>query len=495
MAMNASHRVSWWRRGAPTGAPAPDFPASPAALAVERADVFYRALRAVVRFWVWFLFKRVDTRHPERVPQAGPVLLCINHPNNFIDSLLAGVSVRRKVHFLATAALFRRRWLARFFAAAGAIPVYRRQDDPDKMDRNAEAFAAVFAAFDRGGVVAIYPEGTTHAEARVQRIKTGAARLALAYEAKRPGALTVIPVGLSFEARKAFGGRVLVAFGEPVPVAAYAAGDRTDPARAVEALTDEVQRAMEAQVVHVDRIDATTIVRAVDELYRDALVRELCERRGLAERQVDLFRLERTIADAVEWFKRREPARVESLWQRIQAYRSLLAEYRVRDDAVRARAADDGARGARTRPLRRTGEATLGFPLSVYGAVVNALPYLVPRWLARRFARKETDYATIRLLAAIVAFPVFWGGETWLVGYLAGPAWASAFALSLPVSGLVAYRYLRGVGRLRRAWRFTRLSVRQEAAARHLVAERRAITAALERAKDDYLTATRGSSF
>jgi glycerol-3-phosphate O-acyltransferase/dihydroxyacetone phosphate acyltransferase len=496
MPMNVSARVGRWRRGGPTGAGAADVPASPAARAAEPADAFYRALRAVARFWVWFLFKRVDARHPERLPAAGPVLLCVNHPNNLVDSLLVGVTVPRRVRFLATAALFRRRVAARFFAAAGAIPVYRRQDDPDKMDRNTEAFAAVLAAFDRGGVVAIYPEGTTHAEARVQRIRTGAARLALAYEATRPGALTVLPVGLSFEARKAFGGRVLVAFGAPVPVTAYAAVGGTDPARAVEALTDEIQRAMEAEVVHVDRIDATAIVRAVDELHRDALVRALCEARGLAEREVDLVRLERTIVDAVEWFRRREPARVEALWQRVQAYRALLAQHRVRDDAVRARAEREAAAPTRAaRPLRRAGEAALGLPVFVYGAAVNALPYLLPRWLARRLARRETDYATIRLLAAIVAFPVFWGGETWLAARVLGAAGAAAFALSLPVSGLLAYRYLRGVGRLGRAWRFTRLAVRHEAAARRLVAERRAITAELERAKDDYLAATRGSSF
>ena len=33
-------------------------------------------------------------------------------------------------------------------------------------------------------MLAIYPEGTTHAETRVQRIKTGAARIALDYEAR-----------------------------------------------------------------------------------------------------------------------------------------------------------------------------------------------------------------------------------------------------------------------------------------------------------------------
>ena len=113
------------------------------------------------------------------VPTSGPVLLCINHPNNLIDSLLVGGVLPRKVHYLATAALFRNPLVARFLTACGAIPVYRKQDDPDKMDRNADAFAACFRALERGHLVGIYPEGTTHSESRVQRIKTGAARIAL----------------------------------------------------------------------------------------------------------------------------------------------------------------------------------------------------------------------------------------------------------------------------------------------------------------------------
>ncbi len=65
------------------------------------------AVRLVVRFWLWFCFKPVDVRHPEHVPADGPVLLCINHPNNLIDSLVVAAALRRKVHFLAAAAMFR----------------------------------------------------------------------------------------------------------------------------------------------------------------------------------------------------------------------------------------------------------------------------------------------------------------------------------------------------------------------------------------------------
>src|SRR5881296_3850644 len=109
----------------------------------DTMDSLYRAVRAVGRFWLWFFFRSVDIRHPERVPADGPVLLCINHPNNFIDSLLVGAAIPRKVHYLATAALFKNRLVARFLLACGAIPVYRKQDEPSslgKPERNAGTF-------------------------------------------------------------------------------------------------------------------------------------------------------------------------------------------------------------------------------------------------------------------------------------------------------------------------------------------------------------------
>src|SRR5256886_8078457 len=126
-------------------------------------------------------------------------------------------------------------------------------------------------------------------------------------------------------------------FGPAVPITPYLGTYATDPVRAVDALTTAIQWGMEAEVVHVERIDATGLVHAIEELYRGELVRQLREERGLAERQVDVFRLSRTIVDAVSWFKAHEPQRLERLWQRIQGYRALLADYHVRDEAARSR--------------------------------------------------------------------------------------------------------------------------------------------------------------
>jgi hypothetical protein len=163
----------------------------------------------------------------------------------------------------------------------------------------------------------------------------------------------------------------------------------------------------------------------------------------------------------------------------------------VRDDTVRARRERLPAHAR----LVYSWDAVAGFPLFVYGALGNALPYLLPRMLAQRLAGKETDYATIRLLASIVAYPVFYALETVLVLRLAGSTAAVLFALSLPISGVIAYRYLAGAGRLRSRLRFNVLAVTQAAAARRLVAERAEILAELERAKSEWLAATKGSSF
>jgi hypothetical protein len=89
--------------------------------------------------------------------------------------------------------------------------------------------------------------------------------------------------------------------------------------------------------------------------------------------------------------------------------------------------------------------------------------------------------------AARGELPLFWALETSLVGWVAGLRWALAFFRSLPLGGLIAYRYLVGTGRLRHQLGFGALLLTRAQEARRLLAERREIVEELERAKRDYL--------
>jgi hypothetical protein len=171
-------------------------------------------------------------------------------------------------------------------------------------------------------------------------------------------------------------------------------------------------------------------------------------------------------------------------------YHAGLAAYRLHDRAVRMRL----ERAAERQRVARSWQTIVGLPLFSYGAAVNFLPYYLPGWLAERMSRKQTDYATTRLFASIVAFPLFWALETSLVGWTAGLRWALVFFVSLPLGGLIAYRYLAGTGRLRHQLRFGALLLTRAQEARRLLAERRELIEELERARRDYLGSAKGSS-
>jgi 1-acyl-sn-glycerol-3-phosphate acyltransferase len=135
------------------------------------------------------------------VPRDGPVLLVANHPNSLLDPMLVAAAARRPVRFLAKAPLFADVKISWLIRAVGAIPVYRRADDPAQMDRNEEMFRAVHTALADGAAVGIFPEGLSHNEPSLAPLRTGAARIALGAHALIGRPFPVVPVGLVFRQR------------------------------------------------------------------------------------------------------------------------------------------------------------------------------------------------------------------------------------------------------------------------------------------------------
>jgi 1-acyl-sn-glycerol-3-phosphate acyltransferase len=183
------------------------------------------------------LFYRLDVQG--RAPADGPVLFVANHPNSLLDPALVAVAAGREVRFLAKHTLFGDRKVGWLVRASGAVPVYRQQDGPAPAGGNDAMFAAARAVLAAGGAVGVFGEGVSHAEPRLQPLKTGPARLALgtARELGRPPA--VVPVGITLADRAVFRSAALVVVGPPVAwddLAGRGDGD----AEAVRALTARI---------------------------------------------------------------------------------------------------------------------------------------------------------------------------------------------------------------------------------------------------------------
>ena len=193
------------------------------------------------------------------VPADGPVLLVANHPNSLLDPTLVVASADRPVRFLAKAPLFADRKIGWIMRAAGAIPVYRRSDDPSLMSRNEDAFRAVFEVLGDGAAVGIFPEGISHSAPSMSPLKTGAARIALGAAEKTGRTCAIVPVGLSFREKDTFRSDAFVVRGAALEWSDLAHRG-PDDGDAVRELTSRIDAALRSVTINLGSWEDRPIV-------------------------------------------------------------------------------------------------------------------------------------------------------------------------------------------------------------------------------------------
>jgi 1-acyl-sn-glycerol-3-phosphate acyltransferase len=74
------------------------------------------------------------------------------------------------------------------------------------------------------------------------------------------------------------------------------------------------------------------------------------------------------------------------------------------------------------------------------GCALNWIPYRIPGWVSDALAKTPDEPATYKMLAGLLAFPLFWATETALAALYAGPVWGLVMSLVAPASGYAALR-------------------------------------------------------
>ena len=121
-----------------------------------------------------------------------------------ISSVAATSPHRRIIGYWAKASLFINPISRFILESAGSIPVARASRDSSKRRPHQELFAATHAVLASGGVLGVFPEGTSYTLPRIVQVKEGAARAALEFVrySKENGIevdddiVQVVPVGI-----------------------------------------------------------------------------------------------------------------------------------------------------------------------------------------------------------------------------------------------------------------------------------------------------------
>ncbi len=170
-------------------------------------------VRTILRLFFGF---HVDGLQHE--PPSGPVIVVSNHVSG-LDPLVVGVSLRRRVGFMAKEELFANPLLRWWMTACGAFSV--RRGAPDR-----RALRTALALLSRGEILVMFPEGTRGHDRTLRPPEPGAALLAARTGAAiLPLALLGTDEALPRDAHRLRRARIQVRIGPPL----WAAGTGSRP--------------------------------------------------------------------------------------------------------------------------------------------------------------------------------------------------------------------------------------------------------------------------
>ena len=466
----------------------------------------YRLLRYLVRLLVRLYFLRIDSTHQDKVPATGPVILAANHPSSILDSVLLATELPRPVNYLAKSELFRSPLLARIYTWLGAIPIQRGQGEASKR----VAFQKVFQRLEEGKCVGIFPEGRNSPHLQLANLRSGTAQMALEVEAQNNYqlGLVVVPVGINFQNRELFMSSVLLRFGEAVRVTDFADLHQRDPQEAILQLTRQLEQRLRQEANHIENLQLSQLIEDLGGVYQQAIQSKQTESPAepatrnrwqafrswllgwFRPRQValddlqELFEGRSQLNQALTRASLLEPELVDDLNQRVTRYKDHLRQLNLRDDLDQSFAQPLKERFMR---LRMTLYALGMAPFALYGLIHNLLPWLVARFLGKRFhdeALRTFAYFGVGLAAFIGTYLVF---GFWLWRFTDRNLTGSLIYLAtLPPTGLIALHYRGRITQYRHKILVRTFLLKRESLMQRLESERQSIIRQLEKLHERY---------
>ena len=237
--------------------------------------LFYNAMRLYTKTALWFFFRKWQVNNASSIPKNASLIFVANHQNAFQDAILIACSTNHGYWFLTRAGVFNNKIVRFFLNQFHMMPVYRFRDGVKGLRNNDATIQQSIDLLKERKSILLFGEGDQSMQYRLRVMQKGFARIALAAQQENDWKLPlyIVPVGVQYDHYYNFRSRVLINYGEPIPVDASM---KSLPEREFyEALLRKTKECLLPLMLHID--DHENYKAIEEQLHRDRDRNDLLE--------------------------------------------------------------------------------------------------------------------------------------------------------------------------------------------------------------------------
>lgn len=415
--------------------------------------MLYRLLKAIVWLGIRIYYREIKVLNSKYLPQSGPTIIIANHPNTLMDAWILSYINRRKVHFVAKATFFNSPIKRKILHTLGMIPLNRKADNAVSGVNNKDSFEACYKVLEKGGILVIFPEGTSFLERQLRELKTGTARIALEVDRRNGGKLAVqiIPVGLNYIDADRFRGKVKVRIGKPIHITSK-----------IRAAYLEHQGLAAKTLTTQFRTELARVFVSIDDDRKENIIDEL---RGLFDTKyrknnegvTSSIQLIEDMKQRLDEFSLTAPWKLDQIEKQVMALNQQLTSCGIRADFLDR----TYRKNVYSRQYIQTALfLVITFPVFLFGWLHNSFPYKFIGKLVPKLSSDSEYHAPLTVLLGLVLYPINYIVLITLVSWIYPTTfWESLlYFIALPFGGLFAHLYLSTYHHMRSKRKFSRFT-------------------------------------
>jgi len=420
---------------------------------IEKKSLGYSLLWNTMRAWHNIVYYRKYTViGTENIPNDKLLIFTPNHQNALMDALALLFSTKIQFVFLARADIFKKPAIARILYFLKILPIYRVRDGYDSVEKSNKVFERTVDIMTAGSAMVILPEGNHSRIRRLRPLKKGFARMAFKTQEANDFKLDiqVVPVGIDYDDFSKYRSSLVIKFGTPVSVLDFVDLYQENKAQALNDIKEELSRNMAPLIPNIRSEEYYDLYNELRVIFRSRMAAKLAidykdERNRVKTDQHTIQK----IAD----FEKKSPNEITVLSEKVASYTQLKKSLGLTNSII------DKKGHCFFSVLLGTISLLGTLPLFVYGLIVNIIPYSLPIFAGNKMP-DEQFRSSVKFVLSALLFPIMYILQSLIVlGVTRDWATTGIFLLSLPLSGIISWRWTRIYLWVKDSWTYKLMSI------------------------------------